>query len=119
MEFGDGNYDMVDIGSLVEKLPLEHSPDVLSAMSDMVIYSRQNRKNGATGMSMWFGYHYASDYIYVDYVFPYVGIRADYIKYIKALAKAMASGRIVMSEQGARTDSIILDGQAQFRKLME
>lgn len=119
VDFGNNQYDLVDISSMMTAFPTSHSANVMNAFSNLVIYSREYMKQGATGMSFWFPEYFPEDYLYLDYVFPPIGINAEYTKMMKAIAKSWASGRIVMgSEDVVRTDPIIQVGLEQLRKLM-
>lgn len=88
LDYGEGQFDIVDLGDLVQKLQMPHSQDVLNAMNEMVIHSKEYDVAGATGLALWFFENFPEDCYYLDYVFGSVGIDKTYINQMTEMAKS-------------------------------
>ncbi len=114
-DFGDEEYDLVDLGHLAALLPTDSSTAMLETMDTMILYSKTYRMNNANGLSLWFFEHYPQEAKYLDYTMARFGIDADYIDKLQAMATAAqtASTAAIESTDTARERNVLIQA---FRK---
>lgn len=61
--YGEAEYDQIDIASYVSLTDMDEGNEVISAVSEAVVYNRSNIDE-ACGMSMYYPYIYLDDYQY-------------------------------------------------------
>ena len=107
MDFGDGEFDLVDVGSLMTNLPNNSSDAVLAAVDNMVIYHKNYILDDACGVSTWFFENYPGDAEYLSYMYSSLDFDSDYLKQMAAMARA-ASGSSTAKAFSPRTfDEIV------------
>lgn len=87
-EFGDGDYDLVDLYDMSLNLKTEHSTDIRAAMNHMVVHSASYNVENASGINLWFFRNFPEDYVYLDMTFLQFGLDTKYVNMMKTLAKS-------------------------------
>lgn len=87
-DFGDEEYDLVDLYDMTQNLPTAHSPAVGTAMKHLIVHTVSRNLPNASGLSVWFFENYPSDYVYLDQTFLKIGIDYSYVNTMKTLAKS-------------------------------
>lgn len=101
LDFGDGEFDLVDLSSLIQNIRTAHSDTVLQAMRSMVKYNRScNISPDPCGVSLWFFENYPEDgYYLMDTMLGGLGFDSNYIAQMEAMSKValeIKSGSSVM-----------------------
>ena len=119
LDFGEGEFDLVDLGSLVQNLNADHTNDVLTAIQQTVIYNRSNRIQNPCGISVWFFENYPEDgYYLLQEMFKGLGFSDDYLRQMRAMSKTaleIKTGHSVR-EVHLRTTEEILEVLRRFRQ---
>lgn len=108
LDFGKGEYDLVDLVDFVQALPTANSPALLAAMEQMVISKYNYRLDDASGLSMWFFENYPDEAYYLDYTMKQYGINSQYLKQLSEMANAYEKSSFLLSEPSLQDDAIII-----------
>ncbi len=107
LDFGNGEYDLVDLVDFVQALPTANSPALLAAMEQMVISKYNYRLDDASGLSMWFFENYPDEAYYLDYTMKQYGIDPQYLKQLSEMASAYERSGYLFSATPQQDDAII------------
>ncbi len=109
-DFGEGEYDLVDITHFATLLPTENSEALLQAISQMTLISKTYRIDNANGMAMWFFENFPQDAKYLNFTMGYYGIDADYMQQLQTLAVAAqtASTSSIAGIDSSRNDNVLI-----------
>lgn len=109
-DFGEGEYDLVDITHFATLLPTEHSDALLQAVNAMTLISKTYRIENANGMAMWFFENFPQDAKYLDVTLGYYGIDATYIQQLQSMATAAqtASGSSASTARISRENNVLI-----------
>ncbi len=114
-DFGDGEYDLVDIRHFATLLPTKRSAALLTAMDEMILISKSYRINNANGMAMWFFENYPNEAVYLSYTMAYYGIDADYIAKLQEMAKAAQAVNAASAGTGNdRSENVLVQAFAKW-----
>ncbi len=86
LDLGEEEYDLVDLGDIVDRLKTVHSDDVKRAISDMVIHKQSVGMSGECGVNLWFYEKYPEDCQLLDQMYSSLGISEHYINTMKKMA---------------------------------
>ncbi len=122
LEYGEGLYDLVDIGSLADHIQTAHSDSVKQALNDMVIYKGQSGQESATGATIWFFKEHPEIYQDVGWVFGLLGIDETYTNQICEMASRQVQpffwGRAMQSHEPETDDPMVLCGLKEIEARM-
>lgn len=109
-DFGEGEYDLVDITHFATLLPTEYSDTLLQAVDAMTLISRTYRIENANGMAMWFFENFPQDARYLNVTLGYYGIDATYMQQLQTMATAArtASASSAATADISRDDNVLI-----------
>ena len=109
-DFGEGEYDLVDITHFATLLPTENSNALLEAVQQMTLISQAYRIENANGMAMWFFENFPQDARYLDVTLGYYGIDATYRQQLQTMATAARteSTSSVAATDDARENNVLI-----------
>lgn len=102
LDFGEGEYDVADLASLVTTLPMQNSAAVLGAIQDMVIYNRTYQIDNTCGVTLWFPENYPQDAVLLSTVFGGVEISSQYITQMREMSNSMMRSNGIFSAGSSR-----------------
>ena len=93
-DYGEGNYQQVDIADLAYRLSLNNSDEVIAAIKSAVKYRNQtDNMRGSHGLAMYFPYSDYSSYNNVLDIQQSIGIGEEYTDFFGRFLNVMLSGR--------------------------
>lgn len=115
-DFGEGEYDLVDITHFATLLPTEHSDALLQAVDAMTLISKTYRIENANGVAMWFFENYPQDARYLDVTLGYYDIDATYMQQLQTMATAActASATSAAAIDVSRDDNVLIQAFRQW-----
>lgn len=114
-DFGEGEYDLVDLVHLASLLPTEHSEALCTAIDAMVLEKQTYRMDNANGVSAWFFENYPNEAIYLSYTLAYYGIDTTYIAQLKEMAQAAENANAASVEGNVPAhDDVLITTFAQW-----
>lgn len=118
-DFGEGEYDLVDLVHLASLLPTEHSDELVAAIDAMVLEEKTYRMDNANGVAAWFFENYPNEAIYLDYTMRYYDIDRDYIEKLQTMATAAQSANAagIPNTAPEQDDIIITAFQRRFEAM--
>lgn len=110
VDFGKGEYDLVDLGDFASKLKTLHTQDVQDAIAEMVVSFESSRVRNVTGVSIWFFENYPEDYVYLPKFYLALGIDEVYVTQLQTLAMAQIAAQTTSTNDISpiRKDAMIL-----------
>ncbi len=93
--FGDGEYEQIDIVDYINKAEIEGGDKVISAINSAVKYYNSSEDvYDANGLAMYFPYDYPSYYSDIQTIMHNVGVGRDYTNFFDLFVSAMTGGQI-------------------------
>lgn len=90
--FGEGNYDQIDIIDFCNRCELDGADKVIAAVNDCLVYHKTNIKN-TNGLAMYFPYQYPSYYKQMSGMLKNVGMTdANYNGFFNSFLSAKSGG---------------------------
>ncbi len=115
-DFGEGEYDLVDITHFATLLPTERSGALLKVVDEMTLISRSYRVDNANGMAMWFFENFPQDARYLNYTLGYYGIDTEYMEQLQIMATAARKASVSAAESDSdRSDNVLIQAFRKWR----
>jgi len=115
-DYGDNEFDTVDIKSMADNLKTDHSDALCTALSTFVVYNKTNKIENSNGLALWFFENYPEDgYYYLPDIYKTLGIDSDYISQMKAMCRSALTSTGRAQEVSVRSIAEIIETQTQLQ----
>ncbi len=95
-DFGEGDYEQIDIIDYIQKTDIEGGQEVIDAVNSAVKYfSKSSDIGSAHGMAMYFPYEHPNEYAPVQMILHEIGISEEYTGFFDAFMSAMHGGQSI------------------------
>ncbi len=93
-DFGEGDYEQIDIIDYINKIDVEGGQEVIDAVTSAVKYYKNSDDIGqAHGLAMYFPYDYLNSYSKMQDVLHEIGVSEDYTEFFDVFVSAMHGGQ--------------------------
>ena len=95
-DYGESDYEQIDIANYIELADVDGGEDVLKALEAAIAYSDNNIWDSC-GLSMYYPYYYPEYYTTALEQLERIGIHEDYYSYFSDFVSVMTSGQVSAS----------------------